>query len=225
MPHCGSGYFAVVTDARDVVRALLDRAGTTYAEQAGIRLRDTPAPLYRLLVLSVLLSTRIRADIAVAAARTLADAGMGTPDKMVAASWQERVGALGRAGYKRYDESTATALGDGAELLRSQYGGDLRRLRDAAEGDPAGVRKALRAFPRLGPVGADIFCREAQDVWPSLRPAIDGKALDGAVRLGLPADPEELARLTPGRELAPLAAALVRVALDRSLAEEVAGRS
>ena len=216
-----SGYPAVVSEPRATVRALLDRAGTTYAEQAGIRLRDTPAPLYRLLVLAVLLSTRIRADIAVQAARELANAGMGTPEKILAASWQERVDALGRASYKRYDESTATALGEGAELLRSEYGGDLRRLRDAAEGDPARVRKALRALPRLGPVGADIFCREVQDVWPSLRPALDGKVLDGARRLDLPTDPVELARLAPGTELAPLAAALVRVALDRPLADEI----
>jgi hypothetical protein len=210
-----------VTDHPATVRALLDRAGTTYAEQAGIRLRDTPAPLYRLLVLSVLLSTRIRADIAVDATRELVDAGMGTPEKMFAASWQDRVDALGRASYKRYDESTATALGDGARLLQDEYGGDLRRLRDRADGDPARIRDALTAFPRLGPVGADIFCREVQDVWPSVRPALDGKVLDGADRLGLPTDPDALARLAPGKELAPLAAALVRVALDRSLAEEI----
>jgi hypothetical protein len=212
-----------VSDARATVRALLDRAGTTYAEEAGIRLPDTPAPLYRLLVLSVLLSTRIRAEIAIKAARELADAGMGTPEKMLAASWRQRVDTLGRAGYRRYDESTATALGQGAELMQSEYRGDLRRLRDAAEGDPARVRTALTAFPRLGPVGADIFCREAQDVWPSLRPALDGKVLDGARRLGLPTDPGELSRLAPGTELAPLAAALVRVALHRELAQEVAG--
>lgn len=204
-----------------MLRALLDRAGTTYAEQAGIRLRNTPAPLYRLLVLAVLLSTRIRADIAVDAARALADAGMGTPEKMRAASWQQRVDALGRASYKRYDESTATALGDGAELLRREYRDDLRALRDRAGGDPARIREALTAFPRLGPVGADIFCREVQDVWPSLRPAIDGKALDGARRLGLPDDPVELARLAPGTQLAPVAAALVRAGLDRALADEV----
>ena len=52
----------------ETVRALLRTAGRTYAEQAGIRLTDKPAPLYRLLVLSVLLSTRISADIAVDAA-------------------------------------------------------------------------------------------------------------------------------------------------------------
>jgi hypothetical protein len=87
--------------------------------------------------------------------------------------------------------------------------------------DPKRIREALTGFPRLGPVEADIFCREAQDVWPELRPAIDGKALDGARRVGLPTDPEELARLAPGSELAPLVAALVRVALEKSLAEEV----
>jgi hypothetical protein len=210
-----------MADERKLMHALLDRAGTTYAEQAGIRLTDSPAPLYRLLVLSILLSTRIKADIAVDAARALADAGMGTPEKMRAASWQDRVDALGRASYKRYDESTATALGEGAELMRSEYGDDLRKLRDRADGDPKRVREALTGFPRLGPVGADIFCREAQDAWPSLRPAIDGKALDGARRVGLPTDPEELVNLTPSSNLAPLAAALVRVALDRSLAEEV----
>ncbi|MHA6629032.1 endonuclease [Pseudonocardia sichuanensis] len=212
-----------MADDRKILRALLDRAGTTYAEQAGIGLKDTPAPLYRLLVLSVLLSTRIRADIAVDAARALADAGMGTPAKMRAASWQDRVDALGRASYKRYDESTATALGEGADLLHREYGDDLRRLRDRAEGDATRVREALTAFPRLGPVGADIFCREVQDVWPSLRPAIDRKALDGARRVGLPAEARELARLAPGPALAPVAAALVRVALDRSLADEVRG--
>jgi hypothetical protein len=210
-----------MADERTLLKALLDRAGTTYAEQAGIRLTDSPAPLYRLLVLSILLSTRIKADIAVDAARALADAGMETPEKMRAASWQDRVDALGRASYKRSDESTATALGEGAELMRSEYGDDLRKLRDRADGDPKRIREALTGFPRLGPVGADIFCREAQDVWPSLRPAIDGKALDGARRVGLPTDPEELVNLTPSSKLAPLAAALVRVALDRSLAEEV----
>ncbi len=83
--------------AEDVLRALTDLAGTTYAEQAGITLRDTPAPLYRLLVLSVLLSTRIRADLAVDATRALVDAGAGTPERMAAMSWQDQVDALDKA--------------------------------------------------------------------------------------------------------------------------------
>lgn len=196
-----------------IVRELLERAGQTYAEQAGIALADKPAPLYRLLVLSVLLSTRIRADIAVAAARELKR--FGTPRKMLDASWRQRVAALGRAHYVRYDESTATALGDGARLLLDEYGGDLRKLR----GDD--LRKRLRQFPRLGPVGVDIFCREAQAVWPELRPHLDRKTLDGAKKVGLPADPAELAKLTTQSDLPRLAAALVRVSLDKKLAESV----
>ena len=105
---------------------------------------------------------------------------MGTPERMRAAGWQQRVDALGRAHYKRYDESTATALGEGAELMRSEYGDDLRRLRERAERDPERIRELLTGFPRLGPVGAKIFGREAQLVWPELRPALDRKVLDGA---------------------------------------------
>jgi hypothetical protein len=52
-----------------IVRELLDRCGRLYAEQAGIRLADRPGPLYQLLVLSTLLTARIPADVAIAAAR------------------------------------------------------------------------------------------------------------------------------------------------------------
>ena len=58
-------------------------------------------------------------------------------------------------------------------------------------------------------------------MWPELRPALDGKALDGARAVGLPAEPGELAELVRPSELAPLAAALVRVALDKELAKEL----
>ncbi|PRW63002.1 endonuclease [Actinopolyspora mortivallis] len=204
---------------RETAARLLEVAGTTYAAQAGIVLRDQPAPLYRLLVLSVLLSTRIKADIAVAACKELAE--FGTPDRMLAAEWQQRVDALGRGHYVRYDESTATALGEGAELLRTKYGGDLRRLRHRAEGDLRALRAGLREFPRLGPVGAEIFCREAQQVWPELRPYFDRKALTGAGRVGLPTDAARLAELVDGSDLARLAAACVRVTLEKGVVERV----
>src|SRR4051812_20131777 len=147
------------------VDRLLEAAGQTYAAEAGIKLADKPAPLYRLLVLSVLLSARIQGKIAIAAARELAE--FGTPKRMADASWQQRVDALGRGHYVRYDESTATALGEGAQLLLDKHSGDLRKLRT---GTVEEVQARLREIPRLGPVGVDIFCREAQQVWPELRP-------------------------------------------------------
>ncbi|HEX5568397.1 MAG TPA: endonuclease [Streptomyces sp.] len=198
------------------MRALLDRYGRTYAQDAGIRLRNTPVPLYRLLVLSLLLSARIRAGTAVAAARALFDAGLGDARRMAGSSWQQRVDALGAGGYRRYDERTATQLGDGAELLLQWYRGDLRGLR---EGGGAGER--LQRFPGIGPTGADIFLREAQGVWPELAPYLDRRAREGAQRLGLPGSVGELARLVPGEDLPRLAAGLVRAALDGKVAEEV----
>ncbi|WP_405901241.1 endonuclease [Streptomyces sp. NBC_00727] len=195
------------------VRDLLDEHGQTYAEEAGIHLRDTPMPLYQLLTLCALFSVPIKADMAVDAARELFGAGMRTPRAMADASWQDRVDALVRAHYRRYDESTATALGEGAQLVLDRYHGDLRRLRDEAGGDPEKLRDLLKEFPRIGPVGAEIFSREAQGVWPELRPAFDKRAQDAADGLGLPHSPEKLAALVDDEDLPRLAAALVRVAL------------
>ncbi|MDG9716007.1 endonuclease [Streptomyces sp. DH24] len=203
-----------------VVRELVGAHGQTYAEEVGIRLRDTPQPLYRLLVLSHLLSARIRGSVAVAAARSLYGAGLRDPRRMASASWQDRVDALGRGGYRRYDERTATQLGEGAGLLGERWGGDLRRLRREAGGEVSELRRLLREFPGIGPAGADIFLREAQRVWPEVAPYLDDKALQGADRLGLPKDPERLTELAGDTEPAVLAAALVRVAVDKEVAED-----
>ncbi|MEU9338491.1 endonuclease [Streptomyces sp. NPDC048290] len=201
---------------RAVVRALLDRQPRTYPEAAGIRLRNTPMPLYQTLVLALLLSARIRAGTAVSAARELFAAGMRDARSMADADWQRRVDALGRGGYRRYDERTATQLGRGAALLLDRYGGDLRRLREAP--DP---RLALMELPGIGPTGADIFLRDVQGVWPEFAPYVDRKALEGARRLRLPPSPRRLSGLVPDRELPLLADALVHAALDRRLADDV----
>lgn len=198
---------------KDKVEKLINEHGETYAHQAGIRLKDTPAPLYQLLVLANLLSTRIRADIAVATLRELTAAGFTTPQKMHEATWQQRVDALGRGGYRRYDERTSTMLGDGAALLLDSYSGDLRKLRDGTE-RPRDVLRRLQEFPGIGPTGAAIFAREVQGVWPVMAPLFDKKALDGARKLGLPEDPETLASLVRQDDLPRLASALVRVALE-----------
>ncbi|MFF8860695.1 endonuclease [Streptomyces sp. NPDC015139] len=208
-----------------VLRELVSEYGRTYADEAGIRLKDTPQPLYRLLVLALLLSARIRASVAVAAARALHEDRLDSPRRMAGADWQQRVDALGRGGYRRYDERTATQLGDGAELLLDRWGGDLRRLHEEAGGDTGELRRLLQEEPGVGPAGADIFLREAQRVWPELAPYLDGKALSGAERLGLPKDPDRLADLAGNTEPAVLAAALVRAALDKQVAEDCLRRA
>ncbi|WP_046471943.1 hypothetical protein [Allosalinactinospora lopnorensis] len=207
--------------AARVARTVMEEAGTTVAHQAGIRLADKPAPLWRLLVVANLLSARISAAIAIAAARELVRAGGGTARGMAGMSWQQRVDALGRGHYVRYDESTATRLGDCARLALDLVGGDLRRLPAVAERDPSALRRQLQRFSGIGPTGADIFCREAQHVWPWLRPYADRTTLRGAQALGLPQDPEELAALVNGEDVAAFFTGLVHTARDSTLAGRI----
>jgi endonuclease III len=207
---------------KDAVALQLRRYGRTYAEEAGIRLADRPQPLYQLLVLATLLSARISGDIAVRAARELLRAGYRSPKAMREATWQDRVDALGRGHYRRYDERTASMLGDGAGLLIRRWGGDLRKLRRQAGGDRDAIASLLTEFPGIGPSGAGIFLREVQGVWPDVAPFFDAKVLSGAKKMGLPGDAQALADLAARDGPAVrLAAALVRVSLSRKAADEI----
>ncbi|MEW2135727.1 endonuclease [Streptomyces sp. NPDC005409] len=208
-------------NATTMARRIVREYGETYAHEAGIRLRNTPAPLYQVLVLCVLLSAPIRATTAVAAARELFAAGLRTPRAMAGSGWQDRVDALGRAHYRRYDESTATALGDGAHLLLDRWHGDLRALREEAGGDRDRVRELVQEVPRIGPTGADVFCRETQAVWPELRPFVDARVREAASGVGLPRTPKALAGLVPPHDFTRLADGLVRVSLTPDAADRL----
>ncbi|MFK0292684.1 endonuclease [Streptomyces sp. NPDC090442] len=205
----------------ETVAELLSAYGRTYAEEAGITLRDKPAPLYQLLVLTVLCSIRIKAEIAAGAARELFAAGLRTPRAMADSGWRVRVDALGRAHYVRYDESTATALGRGAEFVLDRWHGDLRRMWAEAGGERGQLAGLVQEVPRIGPVGAGIFCREAQAVWPGLRPFFDERSCATAKELGLPHTARGLGALVRPEDAARLAAALVRVGLSRGAVREL----
>jgi len=195
----------------DVAAAVLARYGTTFAEDAGIRLADEPAPLFQLLVLAELLSARIGAGIAVATAAELRAAGWTTPQKLRDASRPRVVAALGRGGYRRYDERTATQLRELATLVLDRYGGDLRRLAEQADGDAGRAAELLQEVKGIGPTGAAVFLREVQGVWPWLRPYLDDRARAGARRIGLPDADRRLAGLVAPHDLARFAAGLVRI--------------
>ncbi|MDP8987493.1 MAG: hypothetical protein M3N11_04005 [Actinomycetota bacterium] len=200
----------------DVVAALLDRHGRTFADDVRIDVASgKPSPLFRLLCASLLMSARISAGIAVAAARALADAGWTTAERMAASTWEERARVLNEAGYARYDERTSTMLGETTTLVLDRYGGDLRKLRQQAGCDPAEERRLIKECKGIGDVGADIFFREVQVAWPELHPFADRRAISAAERLGLGSDAGALAGLVSDPAgFTRLVAALVRVELD-----------
>ncbi|WP_166390460.1 endonuclease [Nocardioides ochotonae] len=206
-------------DEKDTVAALLARHGTTYAEDAGIRLDDAPAPLWQLLVLSLLLSARIRSAVAVAAARELFAVGCTTPPRTRDTPRPRLIAALGRAGYRRYDERTATQLAELATTVLDRYDGDLRRLHEQSDD----LGRDLQQFKGIGPAGAAIFCREVQGVWPDLAPYVDELTAKGAERLGLPTSSDALAGLVPDRDLPRLVAGCVRAARDKLVVDDVRG--
>lgn len=211
-----------MSGASDLATRLLRQAGTTFADEAGITLRDKPKPLFQLLALAMLASKPIGAGVAVAAAGEVFRSGLRTPDAVLHADRKTMIDAFGRAGYARYDESSATRLTALAARVRERYDGDLRTLAAEAGGDARAAARALQEFDGIGPTGADIYLREAQDVWPWARPYFDDRAVEGAHRIGLPTDPGRLLELSENHP-AQLAAALIRVALDDELRERVTG--
>lgn len=206
---------------KELVRRLLRRAGTTYAQEAGIRLRNQPMPLFQLLMLCLLASKPIDSATAARAARELYKSGLRTPHKIIEADRQTLIDALGRAHYRRYDESASSQLIELAETAQTNYGGDLRLLAERSGRDISAATEALKVFTGIGDVGASIFLREVQDVWPWARSTFDDRALDAARELGLPGDAGELGALSQGRN-AQLAAALVRYSADAGIRERMA---
>ena len=199
------------------VQRLLEAAGTTYADEAGIRIADKPMPLFELLVLCMLASKPIDATIAVHAARELFSAGLRTPKAVLASDRSTMISAFARAHYVRYDESSATRLTDIAQRVSDEFAGDLREIARRSDCQIGSSARMLKQFKGIGDTGAAIFLREVQDVWTWVRPYFDDRAIAGAKKLGLPTDPAKLGALAPGSN-ARLAAALVRASLDDTAA-------
>jgi len=205
---------APTTAGDDVASELLRRYPRTYAEELGIDRLDRPSDLFRMLVLALLMSARIRASIAADAATALFGKGWRTARAMAEASWEARARTLNRAGYARYDERTSTMLGETSRFLLDRYNGDLRRLREEARHQPEDERRLLKECKGIGDVGTDIFCREVQREWSELYPFADERALRAAKRFGLAADARSLANLTSRADFPRLISALVRADLE-----------
>ncbi len=195
----------------------LAASSRTFAAEAGIDVRDAPALLFRLLVLACLLASPIHHSTAVRASQALRSVTR-TAATLAAAEPTDVARALTTAGYWRFYETKAGLLVRSAEAVVDRCGGDLRRLYREAD-SATSLHRELRRIPGVGTQAAHIVLREAQWVWPDLMPYLDERVLDGARRLGLPADAAELASLVEPTDLPRLAAGCVRATLTRATSQ------
>lgn len=140
---------------------------------------------------------------------------------MAGASWENKVKVLNRSGYARYDESTARYLDETTTRLIEEFGGDLRRVRHAANGDPPELRRQIESFKGIGEVGSAVFLREVQAVWSEFVPFVDERTLATAKALGLPSTGAELRELvSDDDEFVRLVAAVVRARIAHEDADD-----
>ncbi len=209
---------------RDTAAALVAEQGQTFAEEAGFDVaKGTPAPLFGLLVLSLLLSSRIQARLAVQAAVELRKARLTSAKALAEADAHDVWAALDRGDYLR-KERTTSMLQDAARHGVERWGGDLRKLRAEAGGSAERAAELLEEFKGIGDVGAEVFLREVQVAWEELQPFVGSRAVAAAKDEGLPADAAKLARLVEPEDVARLSAALVRSGLTRRLGRAALAR-
>jgi len=104
-------------------------------------------------------------------------------------------------------------LGETAQRLLDEYQGDLRKFRDQAGHDVNEEQKRLQQLKEIGKVGADIFLREVQCIWPEVYPHADAHVTKTAKKTGLPDNATALSRLVDREDFPRLVAGLIRVEL------------
>lgn len=99
-----------------------------YSEDLGIDIWQ-PEGRFRWFLASILFGARIGERIAANAYRAFLRNGLDSPEKILAAGWDELVRVLDEGGYVRYDFSTATKLLGIMRDLKERYGSleELRR--------------------------------------------------------------------------------------------------
>src|SRR6201995_6053329 len=152
-------------EPNQVVRRLLNVAGTTSAAGGGAGTSEKPMPLFQLLVLCMLASKPIDAAIAMRAGHELFSDGLRTPKAVLDSDRRSMIDAFGRAHYVRYDESSATRLTEIAQRVVHEYSGALREIARRSAGDIGAAKRMLKEFKGIGDTGAVSDLSEGQDVW------------------------------------------------------------
>jgi len=174
----------------------------THSQELGLDLRRGE-DRSKWLLASMLFAKRIPSKIAMATFRQFENAGLVSPEAIVAAGWDRLVEILDAGGYVRYDFSTASTLLEAMDKLLKTYG-SLEKLHDRAE-DSKDLEQKLQELKGIGSVATNIFLRELRSIWSKANPRPSPLSLAVAKKLGLAESDVELPRIE---------SALVRVHLD-----------
>jgi hypothetical protein len=106
------------------IHKVIEEYGTRPLDGLGVDkpLEPTPEILLAIIIDSMLKSTRISHLLAQKAAIRVFRAGYHDINVLSNTTWDERVQVLSEGGYNRYRETTATKLGDLAQLVNEKYG-------------------------------------------------------------------------------------------------------
>lgn len=106
------------------IHKTIDEYGSQPLEGLGVDkpLEPTPEVLLALVIDSMLKSTRISHLLAQKTSIAVFKAGYHDINVLSNTTWEERVQVLSDGGYNRYRETTATKLGDLAQLVNEKYG-------------------------------------------------------------------------------------------------------
>jgi len=177
----------------------------TYAETLGIDLKE-PSGRFRWFLASILFGARISEKIAIQTYKAFERHGIDSPDKVIAAGWDELVKILDEGGYVRYDFSTATKLLEIAHRIKDEYG-TLDNIYEQST-TTEDLERRLIEFKGIGRVTVQIFLRELRGVW-QINPEVSKSARIAAEHLGM-----DLSQFpSSGELLAKIEAALVKLFL------------
>ncbi|MCW7073968.1 MAG: hypothetical protein OCU20_08885 [Methanophagales archaeon] len=175
----------------------------TYTETLGIDLKE-PSGRFRWFLASILFGARINEKIAIQTYKAFERHGIDSPDKVIAAGWDELVKILDEGGYVRYDFSTATKLLEIAHRIKDKYGTLDNIYEQSTSTEDLECR--LIEFKGIGRVTVQIFLRELRGIW-QINPVVSNSARIAAEHLGI-----DLSQFSASGELlAKIEAALVKL--------------
>jgi hypothetical protein len=192
------------------ISELIERYGTPYSEELGIRLgRCDAESIFKWFLASLLFGARISEAIAAKTYRKFVEAGVTSAAKVLEKGYWGLVELLDAGGYVRYDFKTADKLLGVCANLYSLYRGDMNELHSRAK-DSTDLERRIKSLGKgIGDVTLSIFLREMRWCWGKAKPRATPLERAAMKKLGIK-DVEKFAE-ERGVDIVRLETALVRL--------------